>query len=130
MLLEQRHELLVHVADHVGEDVDAGPQQRLGIGEVRGINRDTHLVLVRVVDDGGQEVKPGTLGTIGRSLLGGGWLTPPRDIARMHELMVEHGLAAMFDGSINGTEPNRRDDIGRVRERVAALLPSRTQTPS
>lgn len=70
--------------------------------------------------------KPGALGAIGRSLLGGGWLTPPRDVDRMHDLMVEHGLAALFDGSINTQAPKRRDDIGRVRDRVAALLAIRT----
>ena len=69
--------------------------------------------------------RPGALGTIGRSLLGGGWLTPPRDVDRMHVLMVERGLAAMFEGAINTRAPERRDDIGRVRERVAALLAAR-----
>jgi mitochondrial fission protein ELM1 len=66
--------------------------------------------------------KPGALGAIGRSLLGGGWLTPPRDVDRLHTEMVEHRLAARFDGAINTQAPDRRDDIGRVRERVAALL--------
>jgi hypothetical protein len=70
--------------------------------------------------------KPGALGAIGRSLLGGGWLTPPRDVDRMHALMVQHRLAALFDGSINTQAPNRRDDIGRVRDRVAALLATRS----
>ena len=73
--------------------------------------------------------KPGALGGIGRTLLGGGWMTPPRDVARMHELMVEHGLADLFTGSISTNVPRRRDDIGRVSERVAALLAARS-TPS
>ncbi|MND03587.1 hypothetical protein D3C83_234790 [compost metagenome] len=60
-------------------------------------------------------------------MLGGGWLTPPRDIDRMHDLMVEHKLAALFDGSINRQAPSRRDDIGRVRDRVAALLATRNE---
>jgi mitochondrial fission protein ELM1 len=67
----------------------------------------------------------GARGGIGRTLLGGGWLTPPRDIARMHALMVENGLAALFDGAINTTAPRRRDDLGRVSERIAALLGDR-----
>ena len=72
--------------------------------------------------------RPGVLGTIGRSLLGGGWLTPPRDVDRMHALMVGHGLATLFDGAINTRVPDRRDDIGRVKERVAALLTIRGTT--
>lgn len=70
--------------------------------------------------------RSGALGAIGRSLIGGGWLTPPRDVDRMHALMVDRGLAAMFDGGINTRTPERRDDIGRVRERVAALLAIRS----
>ncbi len=66
--------------------------------------------------------KPGAPGAVGRSIIGGGWLTPPRDIGHMHGVMVGQGLASLFDGTINAREPRRRDDIGRVRERVAALL--------
>ena len=51
MLLEQRQQLLVDVADHVGEDVDARAQERLRVVDARGVHGDAHAVLVRLVQD-------------------------------------------------------------------------------
>ena len=56
VLFEERHQLLVNVADHVREHVDAGAKQRFRVTGIRGVHGDTQLVRVRLVDDGSVKI--------------------------------------------------------------------------
>ncbi len=49
--LQQIHQLVVDVADHVREPIHPGAHQRLDVDEARRMNDDPHLALVRLVDD-------------------------------------------------------------------------------
>ena len=56
VLFEESHQLLVDVADHVREHVDAGAKQRFRVTGIRGVHCDTQLVRVRLVDDGSVKI--------------------------------------------------------------------------
>ena len=56
MLLEQPHQLVIDVADHVRKDVDATSEQVLGVFQIGGVNGDAHVPPMRLVDDGAIEV--------------------------------------------------------------------------
>ena len=57
MLFEQRDQLVVHVGNHVREDVDAGAQQILGVAQIGGVDRHPKPVLVRLVDDRAVQIR-------------------------------------------------------------------------
>lgn len=64
----------------------------------------------------------GGCGAVARGLLGGGWLTPPRDLALLHGRLAAEGLARIFDGSLNRTPPTPRNEVAEVAERIHALI--------
>ena len=59
MLLEQRNQLIVYVAHHVREDIDAAAQQVLGVFEIRCVHGDADLAAVGLVDDRAVEIRLG-----------------------------------------------------------------------
>lgn len=49
-------------------------------------------------------------GKICHKLFAAGWITPPRQLERMHEALVAAGQAVMFDGEINTAPPKMQSD--------------------
>jgi len=59
-----------------------------------------------------------------RAVLGGGWITPPRDIAMMHELMARAGQAEIFAGRLNAEPPVAPAAAEELAGRIRTLLGS------
>jgi mitochondrial fission protein ELM1 len=61
---------------------------------------------------------------LARMLLDGGWVAPPRDLDMMHRMMVTHGRARLFDGSLNQTKPAPAHELDDLARRIRALIAS------
>jgi mitochondrial fission protein ELM1 len=62
------------------------------------------------------------LGAVGRRIVGGGWLSVPRDLDLLHERLGAGGLAKVFDGTINTVPPQSTDDSARLAARIRGLF--------
>jgi uncharacterized protein len=69
-----------------------------------------------------QADRSGPVGALARAVLGGGWLTPPRDLAVLHCRLSAEGLAQVFDGCLNQAPPPPRHEIANLAERIRGLL--------
>jgi len=57
-----------------------------------------------------------------RALLAGGWMTPPRDLALMHALLVARGQAGLFADGLNTSEPRASLQGRQLAKRIYAML--------
>jgi hypothetical protein len=65
-----------------------------------------------------------------RRLLTGGWLSPPRDLARLHHRLEAEGLGRLFDGRLNEAPPAAADELTAVADRLRALVGAVLEPPA
>jgi mitochondrial fission protein ELM1 len=66
--------------------------------------------------------KSGMLASLCRYVLLAGWIVPPRELALMHEAMVQRGMAHVFDGSLNTRKPGYSDAFELLVSRLTDLV--------
>ena len=64
----------------------------------------------------------GRLAGFWRWLFARNWITPPRDLAIMHDRLVELRLARMFDGAIGRQKPPPHEETALLARRIEAML--------
>ena len=64
----------------------------------------------------------GTIAAAGRKLVNLGWLTPSRDVEKMHRQMYSRGLARPFEASLCLEPPAQINGLSDVVERIQSLF--------
>ncbi|MGI9510995.1 MAG: mitochondrial fission ELM1 family protein [Geminicoccaceae bacterium] len=64
----------------------------------------------------------GQAAAICRTLFNQGWMTPHRDLQKMHDVMHAAGLARQFGSSLDLTQPARNMSAERIMEDLAELM--------
>lgn len=72
----------------------------------------------------------GRTASICRTLFNQGWMTPHRDLDKMHEAMCAAGLARHFDTTLDLTRPTKDTFAQHILDDIVELLPSTPSSPA
>ncbi len=70
----------------------------------------------------------GFLSALCTRILTGGWITPPRNLATLHELIEINDLGCVFEGEINRNPPADNTETASLAQQISLMLERQTST--